>query len=334
MYRYQTTHAMTSYRPSTITAIFGSLALSIGLLWTPGLATAQSTFCTDTANAMLMACKAETEDDFWVTTAQCINVLDEAERQQCDTDAGTQKEEGQEECDAQLAARLELCGLVGEERYAPDFTPANFVDPNEIGNTVEPNPYLPLIPGTRRVYEGGDETTTVIITNKTKLIAGVTCRVVNDVVEEAGEVIEDTDDWFAQDLAGNVWYCGESVQDFETFEGDDPEEAELVSIDGSFKAGQDGAQPGILMLANPQVGNAYRQEVALGDAEDAAVVTSLTTTESVPAASCNNDCLVTRDFTPLEPDVNENKYYARGIGPILEIDEEGNRTELVEFTTP
>jgi hypothetical protein len=314
--------------------ILGTVALGLGLLWAPGSARAQSTFCTDTANTMLMACRADTEDDFWVTMAQCMNVSDEQARTQCEAGAGTARGEAQAECDAQLAARLEVCGLVGEERYDPDFTAANFVDPDEIGSTVAPNPYFPLTPGTRWVYQGGEETITVIVTDKTKLIGGVTCRVVNDVVEEDGEVIEDTDDWYAQDLTGNVWYCGEIAKNFETFEGDEPEDAELVDIEGSFKAGREGAKPGLLMLANPQVGNAYRQEVALGDAEDVAEVISITGNESVPAASCNNDCLVTRDFTPLEPGVNENKYYARGIGVILEVDEEGNRTELVEFTTP
>ncbi len=218
------------------------MILGLGLLGAPMLACAQTTFCTDTANAMLMACRADTEDDFWVAMAQCINMSDAEERQACETEAGEGREEAQEECDAVLAARLEVCGLVGEERYEPDFSPANFVDPNEIGSMVPPNPYWPLVPGTRWVYEGGEERITVTVTDKTKFIEGVTCRVVNDVVEEDGEVIEDTDDWYAQDLAGNVWYCGEIAQNFETFEGNDPEEPELVDIEGSFKAGRDGAR--------------------------------------------------------------------------------------------
>jgi hypothetical protein len=318
----------------TVQVILGVVTLCLGIIWTPVLATAQATFCTDTANTMLTACRAETEDDFSVAMAQCLNVSDGGARTQCETEADTQREEAQEECDEQLSARLEVCGLVGEERYDPDFTPANFVNPDEIGGAVTPNPYFPLIPGTRWVYQGGEETITVIVTDKTKLIEGVTCRVVNDVVEQDGAIIEDTDDWYAQDLTGNIWYCGEIAKNFETFEGDAPEDAELVDIEGSFKVGRDGAKAGMIMLADPQVGNAYRQEAALGNAEDVAEVISITGNESVPAASCNNTCLVTRDFTPLEPGVNENKHYARGIGAILEVDAEGNRTELIEFTTP
>ena len=125
------------------------------------------------------------------------------------------------------------------------------------------------------------------VTESTKLIEGVTCLVVNDLVEEDGLPIEDTDDWYAQDVDGNVWYCGEIAQNFEVFEGDDPEEAELVDVDGSWKTGRDGAQPGIIMLASPQVGDVYRQELALGEAEDAARVISTTGSATVPAASCD-----------------------------------------------
>ena len=92
----------------------------------------------------------------------------------------------------------------------------------------------------------------VTVLDKTKYVEGVTCIVVNDLV--IGETTsEDTDDWYAQDRDGNVWYCGEIAKNFETFEGDDPEEAELVDIDGSWKTGRDGAKPGILMLTAPAV---------------------------------------------------------------------------------
>jgi hypothetical protein len=246
-----------------------------------------------------------------------------------------ERQEARALCGEQRDARLDLCGALGEDRYDPDFDPADFVDPLAIGGAVGANPYFPLIPGTRWVYEGGDETVTVTVTDKTKLIEGVTCLVVNDLVEEDGVPIEDTDDWYAQDKGGNVWYCGEIAKNFEVFEGDDPAEAELVDIDGSWKAGRDGAQPGIIMLALPQVGDVYRQEVALGEAEDAARVISTTGSATVPAASCDGDCVVTRDFTPLEPDANERKFYAPGVGLILERDlESGDRVELVEFSAP
>jgi hypothetical protein len=148
------------------------------------------------------------------------------------------------------------------------------------------------------------------------------------VAEEDGEVMEDTDDWFAQDTDGNVWYFGEISKEYE--------DGELVGIEGSWKAGEDGAKPGILMKAVPQVGEVYRQEFLLGEAEDMGEVLSLTGSAVVPAASCSEDCAVIKDFTPLEPDADEDKYYAPGIGLILEVDNEdgGERVELVELIDP
>ncbi len=291
-------------------------------------------FCTRTSQAALKACLAEIKDDYWIATGNCINLPDRDARKECKDEARAARREGREECREQYQARLNVCDLVGEDRYDPDFDPANFVDPTEIGNTVAPNPYFPLVPGTQWIWEGGDEVITDTVTDKTKLIEGVTCVVVLDVVEEDGKVIELTDDWYAQDLEGNIWYCGEIARDSETFEGDDPEEPEIVSIDGSWKTGRDGAKPGMLVLIAPKAGDAYREEVSLGEAEDVAEVVSITGTESVPAASCSSDCLVTRNFTALEPGVEELKYYAPGVGLILEVDGEGNRTELVEFTMP
>jgi len=291
--------------------------------WQGGTAQANK-FCTATATAVRSACRSELQDDYWIAVGNCLNLADADERRACKAEVQATIPEGMAECREQFEARLEVCALVGEEPYDPEFAPADFVDPDDIGFSVAPNPYLPLIEGRTWVYEGGGETVTVVVTDKTKLIEGVTCRVVNDVVVVDGVAVEDTDDWFAQDLHGNVWYCGEEVKDYETFAGDDPVEPELVAIDGSFKAGRDGAKPGIIMLADPQVGEAYREEISLGNAEDAAEVVSLTGNESVPAATCHNDCLVIRAFTPLEPGLDAFKHYAAGVGPILEVDHEGN----------
>lgn len=311
-------------------------------LLTPGLNTVvagdyhtvSSHYCSKTAYTVYRACGFDLKDDFWLARANCINITDDEERHECFTEARSDASEAAEECGDQLDARLDLCEEAGEERYDPDFDPENFVDPLEIGLGVTPNPYFPLVAGNQWVYEGDDETNTVTVTEKTKLIDGVTCVVVHDVVEEDGVVVEDTDDWFAQDTDGNVWYCGELSQDFEVFEGDDPEEPELVEIEGSFKAGRDEAKAGILIKAVPEPGDILRQEFALQEAEDVAKVLSVTASAESPAASCTGNCLQTKEYTPLEPDVFEHKFYAPGIGLILEVDMEGNRVELVEFTTP
>ncbi len=288
-------------------------------------------FCTRTAILAKDACAFELVDDFKIAFANCINISDKDDREECIEEVRDDRAEAKMECRQQFRARRRVCAAIGEARYDPDIDPTYFVDPNEIGNSIPANPYFPLVVGHQRILENEDEVITVTVTDKTKLIDGVMCRVVEDIVSEDGVPIEITADWYAQDMYGNVWYFGEDARDFETFEGDDPEEPELVSIDGSWKSGRDGSKPGIIAHAHPQVGETYREEISLGEAEDMAEVLSITGNEMTPGASCNGACLVTRNFTALEPGVDEIKYHAPGIGVILEIDDEGNRTELVEF---
>lgn len=331
---------MTSTRPTVRDSRWGTLTLlsvacaTLIILSSRPAVAASSQRCSQTSSAMRQACWHEIQDDFWTAVANCQNLPSLADRSECRQTAREVRREAGEECGDVFAARQDVCDLIGQEAYDPDFSPANFVDPDEIGITVAPNPYFPLVPGAEWRYKKGDETVVVVVSNKTKLIEGVTCRVVVDTVRVDGVVKEDTDDWYAQHQNGDVWYCGEEVKDFETFVGDKPEEPELVAIDGSFKAGRDSAKPGLFMLANPQVGDAYRQEMSLGEAEDYAQVISITGTESVPAASCTNNCLVTREGQPTEPGITEDKYYVPGVGPILEVSMDGSRLELIEFSIP
>jgi hypothetical protein len=300
-----------------------------------------SAACSATARAGLRACKHDVKDDWWEAVAICTNESDYADRSECLAEAREERAESREECRDVFYARRDLCDLVGEDPYDPNFDPEDF--DSDFTNPTNPNRYRPLAIGNQWIYEGGDEEITVEVTDETKLIEGVTCIVVNDVVEEDGVVIEDTDDWEAQAKDGAVHYCGEIAMNFETFEGDDPEVPELVDIEGSFKAGRDGAKSGILMQAQPEVGQVYRQEWAFGDAEDAAEVLSIDygfgndaeldefVPEDLATLLCSDDCLVTRDFTPLEPDAVERKYYAPGIGVFLEVDpESGESVQLVD----
>lgn len=278
-------------------------------------------FCSRASKTARTACLHEAKSSYWISRGKCNNRTFPA-RKTCKTAASVALKEDIQLCREQLAARRDVCDLLGEARYDPSIDPADFVDPTQIGGAVTPNSFFPLIAGTTRTFSGGGQTITVSVTGGTKVISGVTCIVVQDVVEEAGQVIEDTEDWFAQDVQGNVWYFGEISQEFV--------DGELASLEGSWKAGVDGATAGIIMKASPQVGDAYRQEFALGEAEDLAEVLSLTASAAVPAASCDGDCLQTREFTPIAPDALEYKYYAPGIGLILEVDPEtGDRMELV-----
>jgi hypothetical protein len=212
-----------------------------------------------------------------------------------------------------------LCKALGQAIYDPQIDPNDFV-------AVIDNPYMPLLPGTKLVYQSTgspSEHDEFEVTQNTRVILGVTCIEVHDVVSVAGQVTEDTLDWFAQDVQGNVWYFGENSQQLEN--------GLIVGLEGSWTAGVDGAKPGIVMEAAPAIGDLYRQEFLLTDAEDVAGVLSLNASASVPYGSFSN-CLETEEYSPIEPGVVENKFYAAGIGVVLEVDlETGDRTELVSI---
>ena len=276
--------------------------------------------CNDTSKATRQACDAGVADDFGIAKGICANVADDAERQQCMADARDVRTEAQQECRDQFHARQDLCADLGQAPYDPVIDPADFLSPED--TVMNPNPYFPLVPGTTRVFKSGGEIETVKVTDQTKMIQGVKTIIVEDEVADecSGKVTEKTQDFFAQMIDATVWYFGEITQSIS--------ENGLISTDGSFLAGVDGAKAGIIMKATPQVGDVYRQEFSLGEAEDAAEVTSTTGTESTHGASCSGNCVVTRDFTPLEPGGDEQKFYAPGVGVFLEIDSTGARNEL------
>ena len=202
------------------------------------------------------------------------------------------------------------------------------LDPADFVATID-NPWWPMAVGNTWIYretdaEGAEQQVEVTVTSETKEIIGITATVVHDVVSEDGSLVEDTLDWYAQDAAGNIWYLGEDTKEYEG--------GEVVSTEGSWTAGVDGALPGIVVPAEPAVGMAYRQEYYAGQAEDAAEVLSLEEQVDVPFGSFDG-VLMTRDFTPLDPEVVENKYYAREVGPVQVIAVSGgsSREELISF---
>jgi hypothetical protein len=188
------------------------------------------------------------------------------------------------------------------------------------------NPWMPWVPGTRWVFRGrfGTERTVVTVTHHTKVVDGVRTVVVHDVVYRNGAVLEDTHDWYAQDRVGNVWYFGEDTKEFSGGHADPS---------GSWEAGVDGARAGIVMLAHPAPGDAYQQEHYKGKAEDQAQVVRVGASATVPYGHMSG-LVVTRDFTRLEPSAAEHKYYAKGIGVVLEVGVHHGRNELVSKTGP
>ena len=206
------------------------------------------------------------------------------------------------------------------------------LDPDDFSVSID-NPYWPMIPGSEWVYRetdtrGTNQKVVVEVTDETKMIAnGIEARVIRDTVTENGAPVEITDDWYAQDKAGNIWYLGEYVTNYKN--------GKVVGHGGSFEAGVDGAQSGIAMPADPDPGLSYRQEYYKGEAEDrAAVITIGEERVQVPLGYFDRGILMTRDLVPTEPKVQELKFYAPNVGPLLSVhtDGDGSRAELISYS--
>jgi hypothetical protein len=176
------------------------------------------------------------------------------------------------------------------------------------------NPWFPLRPGSTYVYRGvkdGQPSRDVFaVTAATKTIQGVRCTVVRDRLYLRGRLRERTEDWYAQDVAGNVWYFGEATAELGP-------NGSVRNTEGSWQAGIDGARAGIFMPAHPHAGQTGQQEYYKGHAEDHFRVLSLAADVRTPAAS-SDQALLTREWTPLEPGVVDHKLYVKGIGTVLE----------------
>ena len=191
--------------------------------------------------------------------------------------------------------------------------PANFT-------TEIDNPYWPLAPGSVWIYadrdpSGARERDVVRVLAQTKVIDGVKARVVHDRATRGSKLIEDTFDWYAQDRQGNVWYLGEATQSYKN--------GKPSSTGGSWEAGVDGAQAGVVMPAHPAPGQQYRQEYRKGAAEDRARVLSTDDQVEAPAGHFRN-ALLTKEFTRIEPDDLEYKLYAKGVGLVRAIGVSGD----------
>jgi hypothetical protein len=203
------------------------------------------------------------------------------------------------------------------------------LDPAEFTAEID-NPYWPMSVGSRWVYsetdsEGAEQRVVVTVTDRTKEIAnGIEARVVHDEVTEDGVPTEVTDDWYAQDAEGNLWYMGEDTTEYEN--------GKPASTSGSFEAGVDGAQPGIIIPAHPEVGQAYRQEYYEGEAEDEGAIVKVDAQAEVPFGHFA-PVVMTQDTNPLEPKVLEFKFYAEGVGPVLADSVSGgsDREELLSY---
>ena len=222
-------------------------------------------------------------------------------------------------------------GVAGGSNGLPVGRTPVRLDPAEFTVRID-NPYYPLRPGDRRVYretapDGTKQRIVECVAHETKLIAnGVTARIVRSkVTSSSGKLVERTEEWFAQDRAGNVWYFGEDTASYENG---------TTSTKGSFEAGVDGAQPGVQMPAKPKAGMRYRLEGGYhtGAADHTEVLSVGKEQVEVPFGYFRRT-VMTRDYSPLEPKVSELWFYARGVGGVLALDisDGDHREELVRF---
>jgi len=230
---------------------------------------------------------------------------------------------------------LNACATDGSGASSADALPQGddpaTLDPALFTADID-NPYWPMVPGTRGLYreideDGAEYRVVVTITTETKQIAnGITARVVRDSVYRGDELVEDTFDWYAQDADGAIWYLGEDTAEFEN--------GAIVSTEGSFEAGVDGAMAGVAMPGHPAPGQQYRQEFYRGHAEDNGEVMRTTELVDVPYGHYEN-AVTTRDTSSIEPAAVEYKFYARGIGPVMTLDVAGasGREVLVDIQT-
>jgi hypothetical protein len=195
------------------------------------------------------------------------------------------------------------------------------------------NPYFPLRPGMRWVYrgiEGGGRARDVVrVTARVQTIDGAPCATVSDRLYRRGRLAERTTDWYTQDDRGNVWYYGERTAELDRH-------GRVTSTEGTWRAGRDGARPGIFMPARPRVGDRFQQEDYPGQAEDRFRVLSRHATVRVPYGTFRRRALKTKEWTPLEPGVSDRKWYVRGIGQVAEATVKGgdDRLTLTAFRRP
>ncbi len=326
-------------------AIAGTVIMTFGLLWgTAALADRDDDgsdddrsndrpeACFRTTQKMFRACRADVVDDFYQQSAKCLN---SDEGRSCRREARQELRDAREECGEQAESRDSLCERLPDAGpYITEVDPAYFDPDDDAFACPDGNQFYPLVVGTVTTFvnetAGEEEIIVVEVTDETREIQGVETIVVRDTVYEVdedslgngpdawepGERIEDTDDYYAVASNCDVWYFGEVSQNFE--------DGYLENLDGSFIAGVEGAQAGIIMKGNPQVGDVYRQEFALGDAEDAAEVLSRNAEieiEGHPEFNCGfggEECLMTEDFIANEPDGTEFKYFKPNTGFVAE----------------
>lgn len=315
------THPMKHLTPFRLTTCaIAASALALGAFGTAGLHFNRSSVGELTADALRESTKLDAQSDFLEAFAHALNgPLDEF--REALGEAWDERIETIELADEQHEFRMQLNNKLGHGRYLPELDPQDF-------DYALTNPMFFWPVGRKMIYEKvsseGTERVEITALADTIDINGFECRQIQDLAFLDGQLLEETIDWYAQHSNGDVWYMGEIAKNYD-------EDGFLEDVDGSWRYGKDGAQPGILMLGTPTIGTIYRQEYLIDEAEDIGRVLADNETVVV-AAGTFTGCLMTEDGSSIEPGHTEYKYYAPGVGLILEVDtESGERLELIQI---
>jgi hypothetical protein len=275
--------------------------------------------CEEVSTALKNANEHEALADYWLAVAKCRN-CDHCDDSACERAAKADLRDALKAAQDMYAARQAVCAALGGGAYDPQ------IDPTQFSSTID-NPYWTFLPGVTYVFEGqtadGTEHNEVTALATTVNVGGFDARPVHDTVDIGGVRVEDTIDYYAKSPTGDIWYVGEISQEFV--------DGFLDNIDGSWRTGHDGAKPGVAMFAAPQLGAFYRQEYLQNEAEDVAKVLAIDETVTIGLGTFEH-CIKTEERTALEPDADELKYYAPGVGLILDLHlQTGERLELIDI---
>ena len=223
-----------------------------------------------------------------------------------------------------LSLRLSVTRASDFKKKAPSFT-TDFRLGECILSTVGSNEYFILEPGYQLILEGEEKGAlielAITVLDDTMMVRGIETRVVEEVEWEDGELVEISRNYFAIcNETNSVFYFGEDVDIYE--------QGEIVSHEGSWQAFSDGAEPGLMMPGIVLLGARYYQEIAPDVAMDRAEIVDMDATLETPAGTFD-DCLVTFETTPLEPNDKDFKFYAPGVGLIKD-----GAAELVRVISP
>jgi hypothetical protein len=200
-----------------------------------------------------------------------------------------------------------LAGAALPAQPPKDFQTIFTVDKKNLGLKGD-NPYFPLTPGYQLSYRHGKDTDTLTVLAETKAVDGVECRIVEDRELKNGQLTELTRDYYAIDSVTNdVYYMGEDV---DVYKG-----GKVVSHEGTWLSGVNGAKFGLMMPGAPNAGQKFYQELAPGVGQDRAEIMAVNEKITTPAGTFEKVVHVV-ETSPLEKSLRDHKWYAPGVGPV------------------